>query len=167
MACKGASGAGEYSTNRTIASVALVFTGCHLGETTCASSGAAAGEVVSTTLAGGLGIIKTSLEGPFKDTVGTDLRPASDGLVASFMCGATTATVTGAVIGEVKRDAMVSKAPVKFVSTSKGVQKPVCFEGGPEEVLLTKLGEGAAQRSGLSVTLNQLDEEEIEVNSVV
>ena len=34
-------------------------------------------------------------------------------------------------------------------------------------MLLTKLGEGAAQKSGLSLTTNQTSEEKIEVNSVV
>jgi hypothetical protein len=74
--------------------------------------------------------------------------------------------VTGSVIGELKRNGMVTKAPVKFVQ-SKGVQKPTHFEAGPEDVLLTKLAEGAAQKSGLSLTTNQTSEEKIEVNSVV
>jgi hypothetical protein len=165
--CKGASGSGEYTGDKTVAGVTLVLTGCDLGAAVCTSSGAAAGEVVSQTLGGGLGVIKTSLEGPAKNLVGTDLRPSSGEVVASFTCGATTVAVTGSVIGELKRNGMVTKAPVKFVSTTKGVQKPLRFEGGLEQSLLTKLGEGANQKSGLSLTLNQLDEEKIEVNSVV
>jgi hypothetical protein len=167
ITCKGQSGSGEYTGNTTIGNIALTFTGCHLGETaSCQSAGAAEGEVRSTTLVGELGVIKTSTEGPLKNLVGTDYKPASGETVAAFSCAGTAVTVTGSVIGELKRDSMVTKAPVKFVQ-SKGLQKPTHFEGSPEDVLLTKLGEGAAQRSGLSLTTNQTSEEKIEVNSVV
>jgi hypothetical protein len=122
--------------------------------------------VRSSTLVGKLGVIKTSTEGSAKNLVGTDYAPASGETVAAFSCAGTAVRVTGSVIGELKRNGMVTKAPVKFVQ-SKGVQKPTHFEAGPEDVLLTKLAEGAAQKSGLSLTTNQTSEEKIEVNSVV
>ena len=157
---------GEYVGNKAIANVTMAFTGCHLGELgSCQSSAAAEGEVVTATLDGELGVIKKSLEGPIKNTIGTDLRPVSCEVLATFVCAGSPVSVTGSVIGEVKRDAMLSKAPIKFVQT-KGVQNPRRFEGGVEEVLLTKLGGGSSEHSGLSFTVNQTDEEKVEVNSV-
>jgi hypothetical protein len=168
ITCKGASGKGEYSGNKTIANVELALTGCHLGEAVCTSRGAAAGEVVSTALSGGLGVITKSPEGPAKNVVGTYLRPTSGELVAAFTCGATSVTVDGATIGEVKRDAMLRTAPIKFVATSKGFQKPKTFEGDPtQEVPFAEFGEGPKQESALVLTLNQTDEEAVEVNSTI
>jgi hypothetical protein len=166
ITCKGETGTGEYSGVKTVANVTIKLTGCHRGELgSCQSSGAAEGEVVSATLDGELGVIKKSVEGPIKDVIGTDLKPVSGDVVAAFACAGTTVAVTGSVIGEVKRDGMASTAPIKFVQ-SKGVQKPTRFEGGEEDVLLTKLGEGAPEHSGLTLTLSQTNEEKVEVNSV-
>jgi hypothetical protein len=166
ITCKGETGTGEYSGNTAVANVTMTFTGCHLGELgSCQSSAAAEGEVVTATLQGELGVIKKSLEGPIKNTIGTDLKPVSGEVLAAFACAGSPVSVTGSVIGEVKRDAMLSKAPIKFVQT-KGIQKPTRFEGGAEELLVTKLGEGPSEHSGLSFTVNQTDEEKVEVNSV-
>ncbi len=167
ITCKGQGATGEYTGNKTVGGVTLTFTGCHLGETgTCQSAGAALGEVRSSALVGQLGVIKASAEGPAKDLVGNDYLPAAGETFAAFSCAGTPVSVTGSVIGELKRNAMVTTAPVKFVQ-SRGQQKPMRFEGGPEDVLLSKLGEGAAQRSGLGLTSNQTSEEKVEVNSVV
>jgi hypothetical protein len=167
VTCAGQTGAGEYTGNKSIGNVTLTFTGCHLGAAeSCHSEASAEGEVRSSTLVGQLGVIKTSTEGPAKNLVGTDLEPESGGVMFAFTCGSTAVTVTGSVIAELKRDAMTTKAPVKFVQ-AKGVQKPTHFEAGPEDVLLTKLGEGAAQKSGLSLITNETSEEKVEVNSVV
>ena len=120
ITCKGQIGTGEYTGNKTIGGVSLTFTDCHLGETgSCQSTGAAEGEVRSSTLVGELGVIKTSTEGPIKNLVGTDYKPASGETVAAFSCAGTAVSVTGSVIGELKRDSMVTKAAVKFVRVQR------------------------------------------------
>jgi hypothetical protein len=167
ISCTGESGTGEYTGRKSLGNVALTFTGCQLaGAGPCESSGAAAGEVHTVALEGTLGLIKASVEGPAKNTIGTALKPATGELVAAFSCNGTPVTVKGSVIGEVKRNAMTTKAPIKFAQ-AKAIQKPVRFEGGEEDVLTAAFGEGAPfERTGLAMITNKTDEERIEANSV-
>jgi hypothetical protein len=170
ISCTGEAGGGEYTGAKAIANIAVAFTGCHLDTAggSCQSLDAASGEVVLNTLQGELGVIATSTEGPLKNKIGIALRPASGTVVAAFACASTPVLVTGSVIGEVPRDAMAVSAVVKFVSSTKGAQKPARFEGGEEDVLQTKLGEVApAEQTGLKLTMSQTSEEKVEVNSVV
>jgi hypothetical protein len=109
-------------------------------------------------------VIKKGTEAA-KNAIGTDLKPASGEVVAEFACAGTPVTVSGAVIVEVKRDAMDSTVTLKF-TVVKGVQKLTRFEGGPEEVLHVKIGEAAAVPAGLTLTTIQTNEERIEANSV-
>ncbi|MGD0455098.1 MAG: hypothetical protein ABSB69_16030 [Solirubrobacteraceae bacterium] len=105
-------------------------------------------------------------EGPASNTVGNDLRPHPGEAFATFSCAGTPVTVMGSVIGEAKRNAMSTKATLKFAQ-SNGVQSATRFEGGEEDVLLTQLGEGGAvEHSGLSLATNQASEEKVEINSV-
>jgi hypothetical protein len=164
ITCKGETSNGEYTGDRTIGNITIKFTGCSLETGSCTSSGAAEGEVVTSVLQGTLGVIKKGTEAA-KNTVGTDLGPASGEVIASFACAGTPVTVTGASIGELKRDVMNATPAIKFTET-KGVQKPVRFEGGPEEVLHVKIGEGAAQQAGLFLTTTQTNQEKVEVNTV-
>jgi hypothetical protein len=167
IACKGQTGNGEYTGNKTIGNSTIKFTGCKLnGTSTCTSSGAAEGEVVSSVLQGELGVISKSSEGPLKNKIGTDLKPTSGEVIAEFACAGTPVTVSGAVIVEVKRDAMESKVTLKF-SDTKGLQKPTRFEGGPEEVLHVKIGEAAAVPAGLSLTTIQTNQEKIETSTII
>jgi hypothetical protein len=173
MECTGETGSGEYSGNKTIANVRMTFTGCFLadGPLKCTSSGSATGEVVTTALHGELGIIKSSAEGPVKNAIGTDLQPQPGEPVATYGCesvGTIPTTVIGAVIGEVHRNTMVTKALVNYVGSGE-VQKPMRFEGGVEETLLLKESEEVTQpfkHAALKLGLNQLSEEKVEVNSV-
>jgi FG-GAP repeat/IPT/TIG domain len=169
VSCAGETGTGEYAGAKTVAHVAITLTGCHLDAVrSCQSSDAAEGEVVLTMLEGELGVIATSPQGPIKNKIGTDLRPASGEVVAAFACAGMPVLVTGSVIGEVPRNAMKLGATVKFVASTKGSQKPTRFEGGEEDVLLTKIGEGGAfEQTGLKITMIQTNEEKVEVNSVV
>jgi len=168
ISCTGETGTGEYTGAKTVANVAIRLNGCHLGELgSCQSIEAAEGEVALTTLEGKLGVITTSLEGPLKNKIGTDLKPASGEVVAAFACAGMPVLVTGSVIGEVPRNAMKLSATLKFVASSKGVQNPTRFEGGEEDVLLTKLGEGGAlEQTGLKLAVILTNEEKVEVNSV-
>ncbi len=169
ISCTGETGSGEYSGPKSVADVTITLTGCQLaGVGSCQSSEAASGEVALNALEGELGVIATSTEGPLKNKIGTDLKPASGMTLAAFACAGTPVLVTGSVIAEVQRDSMKLTASLKFVASSKGIQKPTRFEDGEEDVLLTKLGEsGAVEQSGLKMTTVQTNEEKVEVNSVV
>ena len=168
ISCTGESGTGEYSGPKTVANVTITLTGCHLGELgSCQSIKAAEGEVVLTTLDGELGVIATSAEGPTQNKIGTDLKPASGEVVAAFSCGVTPVLVSGSVIAQVPGDQMKLSPAMTLAATAKGVQKPSRFEGGEEDVLVTRLGEASAEQSGLSMKIVQTNEEKVEVNSVV
>ena len=167
ITCKGETSRGQYSGPNTVSGVVLTLTGCHRGELgSCASAGSAEGEVVSTTLAGELGIVKTSTEGPVKNKLGLSLRPASEAPVAEFSCAGVAVVVRGAVINEVKANSMLLTTTLKYAET-KGVQKPSRFEGGAAEVLEASLGGEPFRQAGLSLTTIQTNEEKVEVSSVV
>src|SRR5205823_4080520 len=97
--CTGVTSAGEVTGQKT-ASASLTFTGCESTSLhgTCQSSGAGAGEIRSTSLAGELGFIKDNA--PLVPVVGLDLKPAAPAShVAQFECAGTPVTVDGSVIG--------------------------------------------------------------------
>jgi hypothetical protein len=167
VTCTGQTGTGEYTGVKTVANVTLDFTGCEMSGAKCTSEGAAEGELRSATLIGALGVIKTSTEGPLKNTIGLDLQPATEaGPVVEFACGTTSASVHGSVIVPVSRDAMKLTASLTFTE-GLGKQKPESFEGQPRDVLEAVFGEAPASQTGLKLTSVQTNEELIEVNSVV
>lgn len=86
MTCKGQTGTGEYTANKTVANVTLTFTGCEEASQKCTTASHTAGEVAWKTLEGGLGIITTSKEGPAKNKIGLALVPVGGGSVAEFAC---------------------------------------------------------------------------------
>ena len=163
--CKAETGRGEYSGAKTVAGVVLTLTGCHRGELgACSSAGAGEGEVVTSALGGELGIVKAGLEAS-KNKLGLSLRPAGEAPLAEFSCGGVPLVVRGAVIEEVKSNAMLLTVTLKYVQ-SKGVQKPARFEGGPAEVLEVSLNGEPFRQAGLSATTVQTNEEKIEISSV-
>jgi hypothetical protein len=167
MTCTGQTGHGEYTGARSVGGVGMTFTGCHRGELgKCQSPLAAEGEVATTTLQGELGVVTTSPEGPTKNKIGLDLKPASGETVAEFSCAGVPALVTGSVIVEIKANSMLSKVTLKYVG-AKGVQKPSRFEGGEQDVLHTTLGEASPEGSVLTLATVQTNEEKVEINSVV
>jgi hypothetical protein len=166
VTCKGESGAGQYTGNKTVGNVTLAFTGCHLGALgSCQSAAAGEGEVLTTTLDGELGVVKTSTESAAKYVVGTDLKPASGEVFMAFTCAGTGVRVTGSLIGEAKRNSMTTFGTLKFLQ-SKGTQKPTRFVGGEEDDLLSAFGAGTPEHSGLTLSAIQGDEEKVEVNTV-
>src|SRR5205814_4125563 len=124
ITCKTESGSGEYSANKSVANVAMTFTGCHRGELgSCQTEEAAEGEIVTPALRGNLGIVKKSIEGPIKDKIGLDLQPASGETFAEFSCAGVSVVVTGSVIVEVKTNSMTNKVTLKY-GGAKGAQQP-------------------------------------------
>jgi hypothetical protein len=168
VTCSGESGGGEYTGNTSVGGVVLTFSGCAYGtKGSCHSAGRAEGEITTTTLTGTLGVVARSAEGPAKNKIGIDYRPAAGQLVAEFACPGTPAVVDGSVIGEVPHGTMATVATLKLAET-KAIQKPTRFEGGPEEVLSAFFGEGGPfEPAGLAFLATQTSEEKVEVNAVI
>jgi hypothetical protein len=172
--CAGVTASGEYSGAKTVAHVLAKFTGCVSAllvlPVKCTSPGAAEGEIVTSTLEGELGIIKADSEA-VRDQVGIDLAPAPGAPVTQFECGPILEsfikiTVTGSVIHPVTTNKMLLEENEKF-SQRKGIQGVENFEGGAQDVLKTSIGGGEPVRSGEGLLSTLVNEEKIEVNTVV
>jgi hypothetical protein len=61
----------------------------------------------------------------------------------------------------------MSLSPTLKFAALRGVQKPTHLEGAPLRVLEMKVGEGAFEQAGLSLTLIQAREEKVEASSVL
>ena len=159
IGCKADAGAGEYSGAQTVTAGVLTLTGCHEGAASCQSAGAAAGEVQTSAIAGRLGLVAAG------GTLGIELAPAGGEVIAEFACGAVPVTLRGAVIAEIASNKMLTTQKLKAVET-KGVQKFVRFEGGPEVALQLKVGSAALEPAALKATIDQTGEEAVEASSV-
>lgn len=167
MTCEGASSSGEYTGNRTVGNVVVKFTKCSAFESSCASSGAPAGTIVTRTLEGALGIEEVG-GAPVEDAIAEDLFPVGrSGAIAEFACSGLPVKISGSLIAPVESNAMKLSLPIKF-KAAKGKQKPEGFVGEPADVLLTKIGaEGPLEQAGESMTVIQTNEEKVEVNAAV
>jgi hypothetical protein len=167
MLCEGASASGEYTGNKAIGKVVVTFTKCSAFEASCASSGSAAGTIVTRTLEGTLGVEELGAA-PAENVIAEDLYPVGrSGAVAEFTCSGLPVKITGSLIAPVPSNSMKLTSPIKF-KAAKGKQKPESFVGEPSDVLFTKVGaEGPLEQAGETMTVNQTNEEKIEVNSVV
>jgi hypothetical protein len=165
--CSGLSASGEYSGPKTIANLTTTFTGCELANTEIScQSGATSGEIVSQTLKGELGWDKQEAD-PTKSKVGIDLTPSSGSVVSEFNCGGFfSIVVSGSVIHDVKGNKMLLEENEKLVQKN-GEQKPEKFEGLPADILETSIGGGPVAQSGLGLLSRLVNEEKIEVNTVV
>jgi hypothetical protein len=163
VTCEGESGTGRFDGSRTVAGVILHFNSCESSGHKCTTSGHAEGELATSTLEGRIGWeVKASKK------VALDLRPA--GSAVSFLeyqcAGAAPSSVGGSVLVPVVEDKMVASAPLKF-KAAKGRQKPEAFEGDATDVLLSSLGGGVFEQTGLRVTMTEVGEEAMEVNTAV
>ena len=106
LACTGASGAGSYVGSKQLGGLVLTLSGCEHAGTSCSSAGAPAGEIVSGTLEGALGVEKLGAIAS-KDKLGLDLFPAGrTGPLMEFNCGAEAVSLRGSVIAPVKANKM-------------------------------------------------------------
>jgi PKD repeat protein len=163
--CTAESGSGQYTGAKTVSGVTLVLTGCASGSEPCTSSGAKAGEVVSSSLHGSVGVTKAGSPSS-KDKAGISFASTGSTPFAEFTCGSTTVTLKGSIIGELKANAMETSQTIKF-GVSKGAEKILGFVGGLEQKLEAKRGAGAFESAGLGLTTIQTNEEAGEVNTVV
>jgi hypothetical protein len=166
ITCEGETSTGEITGNKMVGKVNATFTACNAFGVSCKSTGAAEGTIVMSTMEGVLGVEELAAE-PVNYQIGEKLYPVGhSGPVAKFTCGTFPVVVTGALISP-----MVSNL-MKLTSTNKtkqlkGKQKPENFVGESPEVLMTQIGEGAAEQSGETITSNQTNAEKVEINSVV
>jgi hypothetical protein len=168
VTCLASSSAGEYTGAKT-QTLAMTLTGCFLGPkasgVACQSASAAAGEIRTATLEGGLDFIKEGLE-PEVPIVGVDLKPASGTSIAGFECGGKSVSVGGSVIVPVSAvDGMVPSFKLKAMAGG-GIQSPEAFEGGVTDTLSWDAGSGAEQ-AGLKTTQTNVNEEPLEIKAIL
>jgi hypothetical protein len=165
--CKKSSGAGQYTGAKSL-TASLKLSGCALGSSKapCQSSGAASGEINTSTLAGQLGFIEDQ-SGPADElvvSVGVDLAK-SPSLIAAQCEGVSEAlTVSGSVIGAIGKLDTMTKAQTLTYSQSSGKQSPEAFEEQAKDTLNATLGSGAEQ-AGLSAKQTIVNQEKLEVKA--
>ncbi len=165
VTCSHSSGSGQYTGLKT-ATATLTLTGCQLAASkqACQSSGAAAGEIVTSPLSGELGFIEDAYEGEdLHVSVGLDLKHAPTLLTAE--CGGEALSVGGSVIAPISSlDKMASTFTLKFTAAG-GKQKPESFEEEPNDTLLSTLGSGSAEQAGLTATGKIANGEKLEIKA--
>jgi hypothetical protein len=166
LTCAGETSGGSYTSDKTVGGVVLRLTGCALAGQQCASAGAGAGEIVSSSLEGALGVEELGAS-ESKNKLGLDLSPVGGGgSVMEFSCGPTSVTVRGSVIVPVRSNKMALSSKLEF-KASKGRQKPESFVGEPDDVLEASFAGAPFEAVGLTLASTQMSEEDVEVNSTV
>ncbi len=163
MTCESESGAGHFDGSRAMADVVLHFNGCESSGHKCTTPGRAEGELATSTLEGRIG-----WEVRASKKVALDLLPAGSAVsVLEYQCaGEALTSVEGSVLVPVVEGKMLASATLKF-RAAKGKQKPEGFEGGARDVLLSSLGGDVFKQVGLTVTMTEVGEEAMEVNTAV
>jgi hypothetical protein len=166
LKCRASRAKGEFTGPRTDIAT-ITFIGCEYGSPTgvvCQTPGARAGEVVTSTLEGGIGYI--SGRGTAKPVVGMRLAPASGSQFASVECSGITVTLSGSVIGTVAGaiDKMTLTTWLKL-KAAKGKQVPEQLEDAAPSVLNAEAG-AEAEQAGLTTDESSTNEEPIEVKAV-
>jgi hypothetical protein len=154
--CSGGTASFEVTAATTTKKNITKFTGCKTGSFSCENAGA--GEIVTKSLQGELGDIKTNtLPGVRLFDEGT----GKGGELAAFSCagGAVAVKVKGSIIGSLSGASGTSVDLAKFATSQKltfaeaaGIQKYSKFAGEiTSEQLESKSGEGSYEKSGQSV----------------
>jgi hypothetical protein len=148
--------------------VAITLTGCATGPNgqpvTCQSSGAAAGEIRTNALSGGIDFIKEN-EAPVKPEVGLDLKAASGSDLVSFDCGARATAVSGSVIAGITVDVKPSTALKVKATQAGGKQSVEAFEEGAKDTLTFTPSGGTPEAGGLTATETRTNEEPLEIKA--
>lgn len=164
--CLTAVTAGQYTGAKT-ATATTTFTGCKLASNraVCQSAGAAAGEIVTSQMAGSLGFITDAVkEGQLVASVGVVLT-ASPSLLEAECAGGTKVSVTGSVIAPLGAiDKMAPSFTLAFKAVG-GKQAPEAFEEGANSTLLATVGGGSPVQAGLTSKAKVLNGETLEVKA--
>jgi hypothetical protein len=167
VTCTSSTSEGEYTGPKT-QKVSMVLSGCSQGPKTqaipCQSSSAAAGEIRTAPLVGGMEFIKEG-EATEVPSVGVDLKPASGTNIATFECGGKAVSVGGSVIVPVTAlDKMTPSFKFKALQAG-GKQSPEAFEVGPKDTL-TFSESGGEEQAGLAATQTNTNEEPLEIKAI-
>ena len=166
ITCTDEAGSGEYTGLKAVGHVVIALTGCEAAGEKCSSGGAAAGEAVTGTLEGVLGVEKAGAKST-SNKIALALFPAGrTGSLLKVACGSTTVAIGGALLVPVVADKAVSSTALKF-SAKKGKQKPESFAGGPREVLEASINGAGTEQIGLTASLTQTSEEPIEISAAL
>jgi hypothetical protein len=165
ITCSHSTGSGQYTGLKT-ATATITLTGCQVAASkqACQSSGAGAGEIVTSPLAGELGFIEDAYEGEdLHVSVGLDLKHAPTLLSAE--CGGEALSVAGSVIAPISSlDKMATSFTLKFKAAG-GIQQPEQFEEEPKDTLLSTLGAGSPEQAGLTSTGKIKNGEKLEIKA--
>jgi len=169
LTCTGETSTGEFVGTKSERGTIVTLTGCEAFGMPYESAGQTEGTIVTNELEGELGIEKKAKSALY-NKVGILLRPRVPEeaiFVISCVLGPhDPGTVIGSVIDPLTTNNMQRIATDTF-RASKGKQKPEHFEGEPNRILETSFGEGPYEQTGLTVTMTQDNEEDVEINSVV
>jgi hypothetical protein len=165
VTCSGGTGGGEITAQQVISAITITLTGCEDATKPCQTAGHASGEVVLAGLSGEIGVLSYTTAN-FGDKLGLKLSGE-----ASFECGGGSIAVSlaGNAIGSLSpADTMTATRSLKWTQL-KGVQKPEAFAelAAPPPLEWTMTGFGSPLRVGLSMTLQLITAEKIEINTVV
>ena len=175
LTCTSANGSGEYSlTNpKREDAISLEFQGCKTNGFGCTTTGRPSGDIVFNELAGEVGY--ENLEA--KNTaLKLEPGPTAGGKFIEFKCVGLEVKVRGkealsgaGILVPIKNDVMTSTTSLVYKQT-KGVQKPVVWEGTPTETYLEQNYENLGwEQSGwtLTMSLKNAEEMEYELNLLV
>jgi hypothetical protein len=170
LTCAKGTGSGEYSGTKA-STVTLKLVGCKYGagKLACQSSGAAAGEIVTSALEGKLGFIQDDFTQSHEMLTKVGLVLTHAPSLLSAECGSQKApiSISGSVIGELTPfDEMAGTFTVLF-SQSGGTQAPESFEEEPAQTLSLSFAGGASETAGLSTKLKLKNEEKLEIKGEV
>jgi len=165
--CKGGTDAGGYTGAKTL-TAEFALTGCESMTTkqSCQSSGAAAGEIVTSPLAGRLGFIKDEpAGGEVVASVGVDLSQSPSLINAE--CGGISERleVKGSVILPISTIDKMAKSFSLKGAASAGKQSPEEFEEGVKDTLTATLGAGSEQ-AGLTTSDKLTNEVPYEIKAI-
>lgn len=139
VTCTKNSDTGEFTGPKTVGKIKVTFTGCEFQSKKCQGDQPKAskeGEILTNNLVGEVGYINKA-----EKKVGGLFKPETGLYFTEFNCQILKFRVHGGVIGEVTStiNAFTTSVTLDF-KESAGIQNPLSFEGGPEELLLSEEG---------------------------
>jgi hypothetical protein len=152
-------GTGEFANSQEMRNVVFHWSGFDALGGECTSEGQLAGNVVTKTLHGGLGIVKKELNEE-KNIDGMDFKGQVSESFAEFSCVGVPWLVRSGIIVEARAfekntsNKMFNKLRLEFISEKPAKQFPERFEGGLNDFLETKVGGGSYEQTGIAAIVN-------------
>ena len=171
--CAVAQAEGKYTGAKT-ETAKITFVGCTTksgaASVPCRTNPAKEGEIETSELEGEIGYV--TFQG--KKAVALDLKGKSGGSFATYTCGTPPTVIVGTIEGSVlgratPLNSMVEEFKVSYKGVGPGLQQLTGFEGGPTDVLKTKLVEGLGlpkeEQTALRMKYTQTNEELAELDT--